>query len=45
MVIDLVHVNNAYASLDLDRVDGVMGGDLITGIKSKYRLFRQNIGN
>jgi hypothetical protein len=35
MVIDLVHVNNAYASLDLDRVDGVMGGDLLLELKAR----------
>jgi predicted aspartyl protease len=35
LVIDLIHVNNAYASLDLDRVDGVMGGDLLMSLKAR----------
>jgi predicted aspartyl protease len=35
LVVDLSNINEAYASLDLDRVDGVLGGDILLLLKAR----------
>lgn len=35
LVVDLANINEAYASLDLDRVDGVLGGDILFLLKAR----------
>ncbi len=33
-ILDLKHVNQSYEKLDLEPIDGIIGGDILTGYKA-----------